>query len=404
MSKFIVEGLAGEKKLSGEIRVAGAKNAILKAQAATVLFDDDVPMENIPAIEDVACMRELLAALKDGSVLKKDIAIRLRASVGLTGPVLARYGSVTFPHPGGDVIGPRPINLFLDGFKAMGATVELAGDTYTVSGKLHGADITFNPISVMATETLMMTAVLAEGTTTLRNAAREPEIADLAAYLNECGATIRGAGTATITIQGGGLLKANGIAYITPPDRIETGTFVLLGALAGQKIKVTHCKPEHIGALIALLQQSGVEMEIGTDYIEVLGCNAPRALAVRTAEYPALATDLQSPLMVYLTQACGTSTVEETVFKNRLAYTADLVRMGADITLADPQHATVVGPTPLRATRLESPDIRAGLAFLMAAAVAEGTSTIDNIYHIDRGYEHIEQRLQKLGLNIKREK
>ncbi len=402
--RFVVEGLGGKRTLKGEIKVAGAKNAVLKAFAAQVLFEDEMPMQNVPDIEDVMRMRELLAGIAVAPVLKTDIAQRLRASIVLTGPVLARYGSVTFPHPGGDVIGPRPINLFLDGFVKMGASVTLEGDTYRVTAqKLKGADILFEPISVTATETLMMAAVLAEGTTTLRNAAMEPEIADLAFYLNECGAKIAGAGTATITIEGGGLLRANGKPYITPPDRIEAGTFVLLAALAGEKVKVNGCKPEQIAALTDLLRASGVEMQIGKDFIEVVGCAAPRALDVRTAEYPEFATDLQPPMMVYLTQAHGHSELIETIWKGRLAYTADLVSMGARITLADSQHARIEGPAPLRAQELHSPDIRAGLAFLMAAAIAEGTSTIDNVYHIDRGYEHIEERLQKLGLNITRQ-
>jgi UDP-N-acetylglucosamine 1-carboxyvinyltransferase len=403
-NSFVVNGLGGKKVLRGEIAVRGAKNAILKAQAATILFEDEVPMHNIPAIEDVTNMQELLKGLQGGNTtLKDDIARRIRASIGLTGPVLARYGRVSFPHPGGDVIGPRPINLFLEGFEKMGATVSLDGDTYTVSGKLHGAEISFNPISVMATETLMMAATLAEGTTTLRNAAREPEIEHLAQYLNTCGANIEGAGTSTITIVGGGLLRANGNPYVTPPDRIETGTFVLLGALAAEKIKITNCNPAHIGALLEMLKNSGVAITIGADYIEVEGCTAPRSFDVVTEEYPGFATDLQPPMVVYLTQAAGTSALTESIWKGRLAYTADLTRMGAKIELTDSQHARITGPTPLRAAELRSPDIRAGLAFLMAAAIAEGTSTIDNVYHIDRGYEHIEERLQKLGLNIKRQ-
>lgn len=402
--RFVVKGLAGTKKLAGEIAVAGAKNAILKALAATVLFEDEVPMQNVPEIEDVARMHELLSALKDGPVLKKDVAERLRASIVLAGPVLARYGRVSFPHPGGDIIGPRPINLFLEGFQKMGATVELVGDTYTVTAKkLVGAEITFDPISVTATETLMMAATLAEGTTTLNNAAREPEIADLAFYLNECGAHIEGAGTSTMTIVGGGLLHANGIPYVTPPDRIETGTFILLGALAAEKIKITNCNPLHVVALTDMLAQSGVSLTTGEDFIEVSGCADPQAFSVTTAEYPGFATDLQPPMIVYLTQAHGTSNLTESIWKGRLAYTNDLVRMGAQIQLSDSQHATIVGPTPLHAAELKSPDIRAGLAFLMAATIAEGTSTIDNVYHIDRGYQYIERRLAKLGLDIKRE-
>jgi UDP-N-acetylglucosamine 1-carboxyvinyltransferase len=403
-SRFVIEGLAGARALSGEIAVAGAKNAVLKAFAAQVLFEDEMPMQNVPDIEDVDSMRELLEGLKSGPVLKTDVAQRLRASIVLTGPVLARFGSVTFPHPGGDIIGPRPINLFLDGFVKMGASVTLEGDTYrVVAKKLKGADITFEPVSVTATETLMMAATLAEGTTTLRNAAMEPEIADLASYLNECGTRISGAGTSTISIEGGGLLHAKGIPYVTPPDRIETGTFVLLGALAGEKIKITNCKPEEITALTDLLRASGVELNIGKDFIEVSGCAEPRALNILTAEYPGFATDLQPPMMVYLTQARGASELAETIWKGRLAYTADLVRMGARIELLDSQHAHIEGPTKLHAQNLKSPDIRAGLAFLMAAAIAEGISTIENVYHIDRGYEHIEERLQKLGLNITRE-
>ncbi len=403
-ARFVVEGLDGARVLKGDIRVAGAKNAVLKALAAQVLFEDEIPMQNVPEIEDVTRMRELLVSLSAGPVLKADVAQRLRASIVLTGPVLARYGSVTFPHPGGDIIGPRPINLFLDGFVKMGASVTLEGDTYrVVAPKLKGADILFEPVSVTATETLMMAATLAEGTTTLRNAAMEPEITDLALYLNMCGAKIAGAGSPVITIEGGGLLRANGIPYITPPDRIETGTFVLLAALAGEKVSVSGCKPGHIVALTDLLRSSGVELNIGDDSIEVRGCASPRALSLRTAEYPGFATDLQPPMMVYLTQAVGESTLAETIWKGRLAYTTDLVRMGATINLADSQHATIVGPTPLHGAELKSPDIRAGLAFLMAATIAKGTSTIDNVYHIDRGYEHIEKRLQALGLNITRQ-
>jgi UDP-N-acetylglucosamine 1-carboxyvinyltransferase len=420
--QFIVEGLNGAKTLRGEIRVGGAKNAILKGLAATLLFDDEVVLTNVPQIEDVASECAILESLgatvvqRDEhtyvvntggvthSALPDELARKIRASIVFAGPLLARFGSVVFPHPGGDVIGPRPINLFLDGFTKLGATVVLENDSYLVTAeKLVGAEIFFEPISVTATETLMMAATRAEGTTVLHNAAREPEIADLAFYLNECGAQITGAGTSTITIVGGGMLHANGISYDTPPDRIEAGTFVLLGAMAGERVRITNCIPQHIEALTTLLAHSGVHMDIGPDYIEVEGCKEPQAMDVRTAEYPGLATDLQPPFVVYLTQSAGTSNVAETIWKGRLAYTADLARMGARIELLDSQHARIEGPTPLNATELKSPDIRAGLAFLMAAAIAHGTSTIENVYHIDRGYEHIEERLRKLGLNITRE-
>lgn len=402
--RFVIEGLAGQKALRGEILVAGAKNAILKTIAATVLFEDEVPLQNVPAIEDVARMQELVAGLSEGPVLSPKIAQRLRASIVLSGPVLARYGEVSFPYPGGDLIGPRPINLFLEGFKALGAQVEEQGEMFRVSArKLKGAHIRFDPISVTATETLMMAATLAEGETVLENAAREPEIAHLAGYLNRCGAQISGAGTSRIVVQGGGLLRANSVPYVAPPDRIETGTFVLLGALAAKRVRVSRCVPEHVAPLTALLQKSGVQMEIGADYIEVEGCDAPKAFAVETAEYPGFATDLQPPTVVYLTQAQGMSTLAETIWKGRLGYIRDLNDMGAKIELLDSQHARIEGPTRLKGRQLKSPDIRAGLAFLMAAAIAEGTSTIEDVYHIDRGYERIEERLQNLGLNIRRE-
>jgi UDP-N-acetylglucosamine 1-carboxyvinyltransferase len=250
----------------------------------------------------------------------------------------------------------------------------------------------------------MMAAVLAEGTTVLKNAAMEPEIVALAEFLNSCGATIQGVGTPTITIVGGGLLKAQGKLFTTVPDRIEAGSFVILGALAGEEVEVTQCNPSHIEMLIELLRESGVDITVADSSIVVRGSHTPlRPLSVRTHEYPGFATDLQPLMLVYLTQTQGESTLFETIYGGRLNYIHDVVRMGADITLWNPQQVTIKGPTPLRGQELESPDIRAGLAFLLAAAIAKGTSTIEHIYHIDRGYEHIEERLQKLGLNIKRE-
>ena len=424
--RFIIEGLGGQKKLYGEIPVKGAKNAVLKSLAAAMLFDDDVRFENVPAIEDVGRMAELLRGL--GATVTKEseniytistasaassdlddaIAKRLRASIVFTGPLLARFGRVSFPHPGGDVIGPRPINLFIDGFKKLGAEVVLEQDRYTITAPqgLRGTEIFFMFVSVTATETLMMAAILAEGTTVLKNAAMEPEIIELAQYLNECGAKITGAGTPTIEIEGRGnkdLLKSNGRPWYTMPDRIETGTFVLLGALLGKELTITACNPAHVEMLTELLKASGVPIEVLPSSIIVRGGDTPRALTIRTHEYPGFATDLQPPMVVYLTQASGESTMFETIWGGRLNYTQDLVRMGADITLWNPQQITIKGPTPLVGRELESPDIRAGLAFLMGAAVATGISTLDNVYHIDRGYERIEERLQKIGLTIKRE-
>ena len=418
--KFIVEGLAGKKTLAGEIVVGGAKNAATKALAASILFEDELMYQNMPEIEDVARMRELLAIAKQGNVLNpvmdKTISERMRSSIVMTGPLLARLGTVTFPFPGGCVLGERPIDLFLEGFKAMGASVEERDDLFIVTAgpstelgvnKLKGAHITFPFVSVTATETLMLAAVLAEGETILENAAMEPEIPHLAEFLNSCGAHIEGAGSSLITITGGGLLKAEGKVFVTPPDRIEAGSFVILAALAGREVTIKHCEPAHMGALITVLKRAGVPLEVGSDYIKVSAGEVPNSafklVSVRTHEYPGFPTDLQAPMAVLLSQATGEGTILETIFDGRFRYADDLVRMGADITVMNPHKILIKGPHALSRKELESPDLRGGLAYIIAAAVATGTSTISNAYVIDRGYEHIEERLQKLGLNIKRE-
>lgn len=404
--RFVVEGLAGAKRLEGQVRVGGAKNAILKALAAEALFEDDVRYENVPEIEDVKRMRELLAHAKEAPVLKKEIAERFRASIVLAGPLLARYGEVTFPFPGGCVLGERPIDLFLKGFEAMGAVVEEEDSQFTVKaagGKLHSAHIIFPFVSVTGTETLMLAATLAKGETIFENAAMEPEIVSLAAFLNSCGAKIEGAGTPTIKVTGGALLRANGKIYKTPPDRIETGSFVILGALLGKEVRVTDCEPGHVGALLTLLTRAGVSLEVGKDFIVVRAPERIKSFSVRTHEYPGFPTDLQAPIAVLLTQAQGEGTVSETIFDGRFRYVDDLVRMGADITVMNPHRLLIRGPRALTRKNLESPDLRAGLAYLIAAAVAEGTSPIAGAYVIDRGYARIEERLAKLGLNIKRE-
>src|SRR3990167_9276932 len=403
-SKFVVEGLAGQKTLRGEIAVRGAKNAALKALAASVLFDDALTYENLPDIEDVKRMQDLLQG--GLPILKKEIAERLRASIVLTGPVLARYGTVTFPFPGGCVLGERPIDLFLEGFKKLGAKVEEKDELFTITGKLKGSRIFFPSVSVTATETLMMAAVLAEGETVLENAAMEPEIGTLARYLNACGAYIEGADTPTLKIRGTGgkLLHSGGLPYVTPPDRIETGSFVILAALAGEEVTITGCEPKHVDALLSLVRRAGVVLEVGADFITIK--RSPTSLtsvSVRTHEYPGFPTDLQAPMAVFLTQCNGEATILETIFDGRFRYADDLIRMGADITVMNPHKIWVKGPTPLSRKELESPDLRGGLAYIIAAAVAEGTSTIDNAYLIDRGYERIEERLQSLGLNIRRE-
>lgn len=419
---FVIRGLGGKHKLSGDIAVGGAKNHALKLFAASVLCETPLSLENIPGIEDIERMIEIIEKLggtiaRDGTACRidtsgmrggdidRETAKRMRASIVLSGPLLARFGATSFPHPGGDIIGERPIDFFTEGFEKMGASVEEAEHEYRVSAKngLHGADIFFRWVSVTATETLMMTAVLAKGQTTLRNVAMEPEVVDLAEFLVSAGARIKGIGTPTLIIEGGGMLQPKQPHRVLP-DRIETGSFLILGALAATDLRITDCEPEHVRMLIELLSRSGVEIETSAEMLRIRdrAGGARKAMTLKTHEYPGFPTDLQAPMVVYLTQATGESRVFETVFEGRLSYTTDLVRMGADITLWNPHQASVKGPTPLRGTTLESPDIRAGLAFLIAALIANGTSTLENIYHIDRGYARIEERFRELGADITR--
>jgi UDP-N-acetylglucosamine 1-carboxyvinyltransferase len=417
--KFVIRG---GKKLSGKIEVMGAKNLALKAMAASLLFGNSVTIENIPQIEDVTRMSELLmdlgAAIKrpdertlviDSGDIKKtalrpDIAKKFRASIVLVGPLLVRSKKVSFPHPGGCVIGKRPINVFLDGWLAMGAGVKEKKGRFEVSAKeLRGADFTFRVISVTGTETLMMTAALAKGRTVLRNAACEPEIPALAEFLNDSGAKITGAGTPTIEIEGTGgkLLEATRLFRVIP-DRIEAGSFLILGAALGKKIKVTGCNPAHLSAVMIQLKDVGVDLKAGDDWVEVARPKTLKAANVKTKEYPGFPTDLQAPYAVLMTQAKGESMIFETIFEGRLGYAEDLQRMGANIVLCDPHRILVTGPTQLRAREIESPDLRAGLAFILTALLAEGESVISNVYQIDRGYEKIDERLRKLGAEINR--
>ncbi|HEC32844.1 MAG TPA: UDP-N-acetylglucosamine 1-carboxyvinyltransferase [Candidatus Kaiserbacteria bacterium] len=431
---LFIKGLSGEKKLRGEIRVNTAKNAVLKAMVASVLFEDEVTLIDVPNIEDVERMAELLNDLgvnvrkevesKEERNIKyhiktnpdistdldKKISERLRTSIVLAGPLLSRFGKVSFPHPGGCVIGARPIDFFLDGFKKFGAEITHDNNRYEIKvkgGKLKGANIFFRTPTHTGTETMMMTAVLAEGKTILKNCAMEPEIKDLADFLNLCGAQIIGAGTSTIEIEGGDLLRTNGKEHKVIPDRIETGSFLILGALCADELIISNCNPLHVEALIELLRQSGVLIDTEVDRIILknngkIPNNSFKAVDIKTHEYPGFATDLQAPMVVYLTQVSGESLVHETIFEGRLNYTDDLVRMGADIVMWDPHRVRVKGPASLVGRTLGSPDLRAGLAFVIAAAVAKGNSLINNVYYIDRGYERIEERLAGIGLDITR--
>lgn len=337
-----------------------------------------------------------------------EISKRFRASIVASGPMLARTGKVVFPHPGGCVIGARPIDLFLEGFKKMGAVVEENERSYAVvaSGGLKGAEIFFRNQSVGATETFMMAAILAKGKTILKNCAMEPEIQNLARFLSSCGAKIKGIGTTTMEIAGGAPLRARGKAYKTLPDRLETGSFLLLGALAARDLTIKNCEPEHVRSLIETLQYSGVTLEVNRNSIHVFGEKYKngdlRAVNIKTHEYPGFPTDLQSPMTIYLTQVGGESVVFETIFEGRLSYIYELVRMGANITMWDANRVMIKGSTPLKGKWLESPDIRTGYAFVIAGIIAKGETVIHNVYYIDRGYANIEERLKSIGVNIVR--
>ena len=402
--------------MSGTIPVYNAKNAALKVLAASILASQPVKIANLPQIEDINRMKELLIDLGakvsldvfDCSHLKKtalnyDIAERFRASIVLTGPLLTRFGKAVFPHPGGCTLGKRPINFFIDGFKALGASVKKSGSNFVVTSqnkKLIGNKFVFPMVSVTGTETLMMAAVLAVGRTVLKNAACEPEIENLAIFLNSLGAKISGTGAPTIVIDGVKSLK--GGVWACMPDRIEAGTFVILGVAVNGNIKVENCDPNHLDVLLVMLEMVGANLEIGKNYITVKPSKKLRSVDITTREYPGFATDLQAPFTVLMTQAEGMSLIHETIYNGRLFYTDILNQMGADITMADPHRVIVKGPTILYGKKINSPDIRAGMALLIAALIAKGQSAIDNIYQIDRGYDQIDKRLQALGADIKR--
>lgn len=425
---LLIRGGGGRPHLSGGIRVLGAKNAALKGIASSILFETPIAFENVPDIEDVSRMLDLIRTMGGDAghgrdmhavsvdarevrteTITPDIAKRLRASVVLTGPVLARFGRVRFPHPGGCVIGERPIDLFIESFAKMGARVKRSGKYYDIRAPkegLRGAELFFRTQSVTGTETLMMAATLARGTTVIQNAAMEPEIPWLAEILNASGARIQGAGTPTITITGGRPLRAGKRPFRVIPDRIEAGSFLILGALAGEHLSIDGIVPEHIAALIESLEYAGVSIERRKDSLVV---RAPktrsmryRAFPLKTHEYPGFPTDLQAPMTVFLTQARGESMVFETIFEGRLNFTEQLARMGADITMMDPHRVIVKGPARLRGRTLESPDLRAGLAFVIAGIIAHGNSEIHNVYNIDRGYERIDERLRMIGARVER--
>lgn len=412
MKKYVI---TGGQKLSGEIKVAGAKNGALKILAATILSEEKCTINNVPAIEDISRLNEILMDIgaqvdTNGSTVIVDpkninktapdpkLIHKLRSSIMVAGPLLARFGEVTMAHPGGCVIGKRPIDIFLSGFQAMGAKITEHDDTFTLKAKkLKGAKIVFPWISVTATESLMMTACLAEGTTQIVNAAMEPEIPELANYLNKCGAKITGAGSPIITITG--VDKLSGGEFNLIPDRIEAGSFVIMGLITGSEIKIANCNPKHMETELLMLQRAGAILEIGDDYV-ITKKSKLCGTEIRTHEYPGFSSDLQAPFTVLMTQAIGQSLIHETIYEGRLFYTDKLVQMGASIVMCDPHRVLVNGPTKLIGKKLESPDLRAGMGLVLAGLVAEGKTIIENVYQIERGYERIIDRLKSVGAMI----
>jgi len=414
--RLIIEG---GKPLSGVIEVKGAKNAALKMMAAALLSDEECLITNLPKIEDVERMKDILISMgvvisenSDGTIINpqklnpttidETMIGKLRASVVLTGPLLARTGEVFLPHPGGCNLGQRPIDIFLDGFRAMGAEITTTETSYRLKAKkLRGTEIFLPKISVTATETFIMAAVLAEGKTTIKNSAMEPEIPALIDYLNTHGAKISGAGTPTITIEGVPKIGAGKITLI--PDRIEAGTFAILGAMTNSEITIKNCDTDHLESLWLYLNKVGATFELSKNQISTKKHHGLKATNIKTHEYPGFVTDLQPAFTVLMTQATGLSIIQETIFSGRLFYTDLLSSMGANIIMCDPYRVVVSGPTALCGRYLVSPDIRAGIALILAGLIAGGKTTIDNVYQIDRGYEQIVNRLANLGANIKRE-
>ncbi|MDP2593199.1 MAG: UDP-N-acetylglucosamine 1-carboxyvinyltransferase [bacterium] len=420
---FLIRGNGGIRKLQGKIAVSGAKNAAIKVMAASFLFEDEVRLRNIPEIEDLFHIAKILESvgvsadfpekhtvlLKSqkniGNEISNELGSKTRSSIVLTAPILARTGKVVFGNPGGCNLGERPIDLWLDGYRKMGANVKEENGLFKVeakNGKLRGAEIFFKVQSHTATEGMMLAACLAEGKTVLKNCALEPEVKSLADFLNSCGAKIDGAGTHTITVQGTGLLSAKGKEYITIPDRIEAGSFLILGALAAKELVIEKCEPKHFEIVTEILRSVGSEVEIAADTATVRGGKPFKALPVRTHEYPGLATDLQAPMAVLLSQMEGKSSLFETIYEGRLNYLPELQKMGVGAKLKDSHRAIINGPSKLTGCETTALDIRSGMALIIAAAIAEGETFIHNAYMVDRGYDRIEERLRGIGMGIER--
>ena len=419
MDKFVIRG---GNPLIGTIRVSGAKNSALPCMAAAILTEDEVILENIPQVRDIETERKLLVSMGaevelgygraqhrtsiscrvlSDPVAKYEIVKTMRASSLVLGPLVARTGLARVAMPGGCAIGGRPIDLHIKGLETMGAAISYEhGYIEARAERLKGAHIVFDKITVTGTEDLLMAAVLAEGETVMENCAREPEVTDLAALLTAMGAKIEGAGSSKIRVQG--VEKLHGARHRINPDRIEAGTFLIAGAITGGDLCVANCNPAHLGAVISKLEAAGARVDVlGKDQIRVRSEGNLKAADISTEEYPGFPTDMQAQYMALATQAEGTSVITETIFENRYLHASEMVRMGANISI-EGHTATVDGPSALSGTVVQASDLRASAGLVLAGLVARGETLIDRVYHIDRGYEGIVEKLKALGADIER--
>ncbi len=419
MDKFLV---TGGTPLVGTIRVSGAKNSALPCMAAAILTEDEVVLENVPHVRDIDTERRLLASMggeveifDDGTerttriscatlsdpVAKYEIVKTMRASSLVLGPLVARGGVARVAMPGGCAIGGRPIDLHIKGLEKMGATItQEHGYLEARTERLKGAHLVFDKITVTGTEDLLMAAVLADGETLMENCAREPEVADLAALLTKMGARIEGAGTGTIRVQG--VTSLHGARHRINPDRIEAGTFLIAGAITGGDLTVAGCNPRHLGAVMSKLVEAGARVDVlRPDAVRVQVEGPLKAADISTEEYPGFPTDMQAQYMALATQADGVSQVKENIFENRFMHVQELARMGANIRV-DGRTATVRGKARLSAASVMCSDLRASASLVLAALVADGQSVLDRVYHMDRGYERIEEKLRGVGARIAR--
>jgi len=416
MNKLLINGSG---KLKGDVRISGAKNAVLPILAATLLADGPATIENVPHLHDVTTTVELLGCMGvmvsideklsvevDSSTIENytapyHLVKTMRSSILVLGPLLARFGVAEVSLPGGCAIGSRPVDLHIKGLQAMGAEIDVSnGYIHARASRLKGARLVLDIVTVTGTENLMMAAALADGITVIENAAREPEVIDLANFINAMGGKISGAGTDTITIEG--VEKLKGTRYRVLPDRIETGTFLVAAAITGGSIRVKDTDPKLLDAVIDKLREAGAKVEVGEDWITLdMEGKRPKAVSIRTAPYPAFPTDMQAQFAALNTIAEGTSTVVETIFENRFMHVQELKRMGADIEI-EGNTAIIRGVDKLTSAPVMATDLRASASLIIAGLVANGETEVQRIYHIDRGYENIEEKLALLGAKIRR--